>query len=65
MRIGLDEADKTNRKVVLIATAKGAGLYNKLGFKEVDRISVDTRPYGGPGEVHWLCMRREPGTGTL
>ena len=65
MRIGLDEADKTNRKVVLIATAKGAGLYNKLGFKEVDRISVDTRPYGGLGEVHWLCMRREPGTGTL
>lgn len=65
MRIGLDEADKRNAKVVLIATAKGAGLYRKLGFEEVGNISVDTRPYGGSGEVQWLCMRREPGTGSL
>jgi hypothetical protein len=61
MEIGINEADKDHASVFLVATRKGEGLYKKLGFKEVESLVVDTRLYGGDGEVPYVGMIRKPG----
>lgn len=60
LRIGLDAADRDNAEAFLIATAKGAPLYSKMGFREVDRLEVNTKSYGGEGIVSYLSMIRKP-----
>ncbi len=60
LKIGMDEADRTNRSIFLVSTPNGQGLYLKMGFKEIDRFVVDPRPYGGKNEVAWISMRRDP-----
>lgn len=60
LRIGLDAADRDNAETFLIATAKGAPLYSKMGFEEVGKLEVDTAPYGGDGNVAYLSMIRRP-----
>jgi ribosomal protein S18 acetylase RimI-like enzyme len=55
----LKVADEAHANTFLIATPAGTGLYRKLGFKEINRLSWDTNPYGGDGVVTWLCMTRK------
>jgi hypothetical protein len=63
MRIGLDAADQDGAKTFLLATAKGAPLYSKMGFNEVEVFEVDTKPYGGEGMARFFCMIREANSG--
>lgn len=56
----LKDADEAHANTFLIATPAGSGLYRKLGFKEIDRLSWDTRPHGRDEVVTWLCMTRQP-----
>ena len=56
----LQDAEVAQAETFLIATPTGSGLYRKLGFREIDRVSWDTRPHGGDGVVTWLCMTRLP-----
>ncbi|PVH80515.1 hypothetical protein DL98DRAFT_491332 [Cadophora sp. DSE1049] len=58
--IGLKEADKLGASVFLVATEMGAGLYKKAGFQEIERFSIDAKPWGGDGETVFRSMRREP-----
>jgi ribosomal protein S18 acetylase RimI-like enzyme len=55
----LNAADEFRAKTFLIATPAGSGLYRKLGFREIDRVSWDTVAHGGHGLVTWLCMIRQ------
>jgi GNAT superfamily N-acetyltransferase len=43
---GLALADRDSCKTFIKASAKGLGLYLKYGWKEIDEVKVDTRPYG-------------------
>ncbi len=63
LRIGLDAADQDGAKTFLLATAKGAPLYSKMGFKEIDMFEVDTKNYGGEGIARFLCMIRKANSG--
>lgn len=58
LKVGLDEADRIGASSFVVSTIAGEGVYKKVGFKEIDRFVVDTRPFGGE-EVPWFCMRRE------
>lgn len=57
---GLALVDRDGRKTYIEASAKGLGLYLKYGWKEIDEVKVDTRPYGGHKIESTKCMMREP-----
>ncbi len=61
MRQGLAVADELGARTYLESSQAGAPLYLKLGFKQVDDILVDMRPYGGTKVESEKCMIREPG----
>ena len=63
LRQGLQMADEVGAKTYLEASAKGASLYLRHGFKVVDDILIDMRPYGGSGVESEKCMMREAGGG--
>jgi ribosomal protein S18 acetylase RimI-like enzyme len=56
-------ADKEARNVYIEASKKGVGLYRRYGWIEVDRMLVDTRPYGGKMIEETQLMIRDPGKG--
>ena len=56
----LKDASEARAETFLIATPTGSGLYRKLGFEAIDRITWDTVPHGGDGVVTWLCMTKQP-----
>jgi hypothetical protein len=56
-------ADSENRRVYLEATAAGLPLYGKLGFRDIDLVSIDFRKCGGDRtDFNWV-MIREPKAG--
>jgi hypothetical protein len=57
---GLALADRDGCKTYIEASAKGLGLYLKYGWKEIDDVKVDTRPYGGHSVESTKCMMRDP-----
>ncbi|KAF6241891.1 hypothetical protein HO173_000603 [Letharia columbiana] len=61
IRGGLAMADEVGGRVYLESSAVGMPLYLKHGFKPVDDILIDMRPYGGTGIASEKCMMREPG----
>lgn len=61
IRGGLAMADEVGAKIYLESSAVGMPLYLKHGFKQVDDILIDMRPYGGIGIASEKCMMREPG----
>ena len=54
-------ADEAGAKTYLESSAKGVPLYLRHGFKLVDDILIDMRPYGGTGVESSKCMVREAG----
>ena len=48
-------------RTYLESSAVGVPLYLKHGFKQVDDVLIDMRPYGGTGIESEKCMIREPG----
>ncbi|KAH6719074.1 hypothetical protein BKA61DRAFT_641252 [Leptodontidium sp. MPI-SDFR-AT-0119] len=56
----LSIADQENRKCYIEATAAGHPVYFKLGFRDVDELKVDLRPYGGDFVGVNTVMIRDP-----
>ena len=54
-------ADEAGAKTYLESSAKGASLYLRHGFRQVDEILIDMRPHGGSGVASVKCMMRETG----
>ncbi|KAN0104726.1 Acyl-CoA N-acyltransferase [Hyaloscypha variabilis] len=52
----LRDADDSGAKTYLQATEVGAGLYPRLGFKDIEEMVTNTPK----GPVVWRCMMREP-----
>ena len=61
VREGTARADEVGAKIYLASSAVGVSLYMKHGFKQVDDVLIDMRPYGGTGVESEKCMIREPG----
>lgn len=57
---GLDVVDQNGAQAYLEASKKGLGLYLRYGWKTVEVMSVDTRPYGGTGIETTEFMVRDP-----
>lgn len=55
---GIALADAEGKRIYLESTAAGHPLYWKLGWKDIDLISVDLKMWGGeePG-INWVMMR--------
>ena len=54
-------ADEAGAKTYLESSAKGASLYLRHGFRQVDDILIDMRPHGGNGVACAKCMIRQAG----
>lgn len=59
LRHGTDMADAEGRKTYIEATAKGHPVYLKLGFKDIDVVTVDLSKWGGELGIN-RTMIREP-----
>lgn len=57
---GLALADRDRARTYIEASAKGLGLYLKYGWKEIDQITIDTRPYEGHQIECTKRMTRDP-----
>lgn len=57
---GTLEADRLGLQSYLEASKEGRPLYEKYGFKEVDRIVVDLSKWGGEEDGVAYLMVREP-----
>ncbi|KAH7330166.1 hypothetical protein BKA65DRAFT_52964 [Rhexocercosporidium sp. MPI-PUGE-AT-0058] len=53
-------ADQENRRCYIEATKAGHPVYFRLGFRDVDELKVDLRPYGGDFVGVNTLMIREP-----
>jgi hypothetical protein len=59
LRWGTARADEQGEKIWIKATEGGLSLYKRFGWKELDELKMDTRPYGGKGEKRIVFMCRE------
>ncbi len=58
---GLSQADRDGIPVWIDATPKGKGLYEQVGWKQVDFVDIDLSKWGGEDEVErTVNMLREP-----
>ncbi|KAL2067434.1 hypothetical protein VTL71DRAFT_1859 [Oculimacula yallundae] len=60
LRHVLDQADAENRKCYIEATKAGHPVYFKLGFRDVDELRLDMKPWGGDFVAVNRLMVREP-----
>ncbi|KAL4768457.1 hypothetical protein BDW60DRAFT_211001 [Aspergillus nidulans var. acristatus] len=47
---GIQRAEKLRLPIFILAFRAGRGIYERLGFREVDRVIQDDTKYGGQGE---------------
>ncbi|KAK7414596.1 hypothetical protein QQX98_006533 [Neonectria punicea] len=57
---GLGEADRLGFPAFLESSEQARPLYEKWGFNEVDRLTVDFSPWGGPSKIEVPLMLRLP-----
>jgi len=58
MKFGVDEADRLGFRGYLEASAGGKGLYEKFGYRRVDDLVFDTKPWGGDKiDIHTVMFR--------
>lgn len=60
LKWGCDKADEYGIITVLHATPEGFKLYSKNGFKLVEELHLDLRPYGGNETIVRRAMIRQP-----
>ncbi|KAL3418567.1 acetyltransferase [Phlyctema vagabunda] len=60
LRHVLERVDKEGKQAYLEATKAGVGLYAKLGWRKIDEMVIDTKPYGGEGVEEEVIMMRDP-----
>lgn len=63
VREGLAAADHDKARTYIEASPAGLELYKRFGWKEVEQIQIDMKPYGGTGLAAEVCLIREPGGG--
>ncbi|CZR60970.1 uncharacterized protein PAC_10866 [Phialocephala subalpina] len=56
----LDMADREGRKVYIEATPAGHPVYLRLGFRDIDVVSVDLRKWGGERVGTNVILERDP-----
>ncbi|KAF4450688.1 GCN5-related N-acetyltransferase (GNAT) domain-containing protein [Fusarium austroafricanum] len=61
LEYGLKESDRLGIPACLESSAEGRKLYEKFGFEEVDRLTVDFSRWGGPSDVTIPLMVRPEG----
>ncbi len=60
LKHGLDLADKEGRKVYIESTIAGHPVYLRLGFRDIDFVTVDLSRWGGNGMGINRAMMRDP-----
>ena len=58
---GLADVDAAGAQVYIEASPAGLPVYLKHGWKPVDEMLIDMRPYGGHAVEHQPFLMREPG----
>ena len=56
---GIREAQKMGLEVFVLAFKAGLGVYYRAGFKLLDQLIQDTKPYGGTEEYVASIMLKE------
>jgi hypothetical protein len=57
VRWGIEEADRRGLPTYIEGTAKGQGLYKKLGMREIYRTETDLSKHGGElGQWHYYSL---------
>ena len=56
---GIQQAEVMGLPILAVAYKAARGVYQRLGFVEVDRIIKDDSAYGGRGEYSWHFMLYE------
>ena len=64
IRQGLAEADKHNAKSYIEASPAGLQLYQRHGWRQIDEILIDMRPFGGDYVASEKCLLRQPRGGS-
>lgn len=59
LKWGLEESDRLGIPAVLESSPQGRLLYEKWGFREVDNLTVDFSPWGGPSKIEVPLMLRD------
>ncbi|KAL4908891.1 hypothetical protein BDW74DRAFT_174121 [Aspergillus multicolor] len=57
---GMEEGDKTQRRIYLEATTEGFPVYAKYGWRILERIEMDFARWGGEGRQELTLMMRDP-----
>jgi ribosomal protein S18 acetylase RimI-like enzyme len=56
LRWELERAREMGKRVILIASPEGAGLYKKYGFVELEKLTMNLEEYGGRGSYVQTIM---------
>ena len=59
LKEGLAIADKANARTYLEASSAGVGLYQRHGWKVIDKLQIDLAAFGGSGKHSETFMIRE------
>ncbi|KAL6234524.1 acyl-CoA N-acyltransferase [Aspergillus navahoensis] len=60
LRWGMEQADRQQRRIYLEATREGYPVYEKCGWRGVERIEIDYGRWGGEGSQELTLMVRDP-----
>ena len=62
---GLADADAAGAQTYIEASPAGLPVYLKYGWKPVDELAIDMKPYTGGGIERNTLLMREPGAGKV
>ncbi|OGE53953.1 hypothetical protein PENARI_c007G02783 [Penicillium arizonense] len=60
LKWGIEKADTSKSRIFLEATPEGVPLYLKYGWKQLEEVTMDYRPFGGDGSESFYLMMRDP-----
>ena len=60
LKWGIERADTSKSRIFLEATPEGVPLYLKYGWKQLEVMTMDYRPFGGDGSESFYLMMRDP-----
>ncbi|KAL4922371.1 acyl-CoA N-acyltransferase [Aspergillus aurantiobrunneus] len=60
LRWGTDAADRAQKRIYLEATPEGQPVYEKSGWRALERVDIEYAPWGGEGRSELMLMLRDP-----
>ena len=57
LKLVLEESDKSWEKMYVRSSAKGRGLYKKLGWKVTGTLNIDFKEFGLETYINWDMIR--------